>query len=270
MALRSFGTAKSYLILPMLESSGVTEAVVLIKAAPHASQKHGETVCCAVIDLEGNWLRLYPVSFRHLDDAQKFGRWDIVQFKWSRPKDDLRTESRRVDQQSLSIIGKMPKRERQDFLGSLIVTSLVKEREAGRSLALLQCEILEFFHEKKNAGELAKEAEKFKALRNQADFFNHKRLIPFSPTPYKFKYRYNTDDGIRIGTCQDWETETTFYNWSKLYGEEEALDRMSENFGEKFPKKGMLLAMGTHSLRQVQWLINGVIRLDEIKQLNLF
>ena len=58
----------------MLERSGETEAIVLIKAAPHASQKHGETVCCAVIDLEGNWLRLYPVSFRHLDDAQKFGR----------------------------------------------------------------------------------------------------------------------------------------------------------------------------------------------------
>lgn len=253
----------------MLEKSGETEAVVLIKAAPQVGQKHGETVCCAAIDLEGNWLRLYPVSFRHLDDAQKFSRWDRVRFNWSLPKDDQRIESRRIDQQTLSIVGKLPKKERQGFLGSRIVTSLDKEREEGRSLALLQCEILGFFHEKKSAEEIAEETAKFQAMRNQADLFNAKPLIPHRPAPYKFKYRYKTDDGLREGTCQDWETEATFYNWSKLYGEEETLDRMCRVFGEEFPEKGMLLAMGTHSLHPDTWPINGVIRLDEIQQLSL-
>ena len=122
----------------MLEKSGETEAIVLIKAAPQVSQKNGETVCCAVIDLKGDWLRLYPVSFRHLDDAQKFGRWHRVRFNWSLPKDDQRLESRRIDQRTLSVVGELPKRERQDFLASRIVTSLEKEREVGRSLALLK------------------------------------------------------------------------------------------------------------------------------------
>ena len=254
----------------MLETSGETEAIVLIKAAPQFGQKHGETVCCAAIDLEGNWLRLYPVSFRHLDDAQKFGRWDRVRFNWSLPRDDQRIESRRINQQTLSIVGDLPKKERQDFLGSRIVSSLDKEYEEGRSLALLRCEILDFFYETKSDEEIAQEAAKFQALHDQADLFNTKPLIPYKPALYRFKYRYVTDDGQREGTCQDWEIEATFYKWSKLYGEREALDQICKRFGEEYPEKGMLLAMGTHSLHLDTWLINGVIRLDEIQQLSLF
>lgn len=73
-----------------LPSSGNTEAVVIIKAAPQVGQRHGETVCCAGLDLYGQWLRLYPVSFRLLDANKKFGRWDRISFKWRRPNDDPR------------------------------------------------------------------------------------------------------------------------------------------------------------------------------------
>jgi hypothetical protein len=44
---------------------------------------------------------------------------------------------------------------------------------------------------------------------------------------------------------------------------------MTDKFGREYPEKGMALAMGTHRYRTDQWLINGVIRLDEEPQLNL-
>lgn len=50
------------------------EAFIIVKAAPRASTTYGETVCIAAIDHNGSWVRLYPVSFRQLEDAQKFGR----------------------------------------------------------------------------------------------------------------------------------------------------------------------------------------------------
>ncbi|MBC8267236.1 MAG: hypothetical protein H8E36_00640 [Rhodospirillaceae bacterium] len=254
----------------MPEISGETEAIILIKAAPQVGDTHGETVCCAGVDLEGNWLRLYPVSFRYLKDGQKFGRWDKVSFLWSSPRDDRRVESRRIDQQSLTIIGDLPKRERGQFLNSLIVTSLNKEREAGRSLALLKADIKDFIYEKKTDDEIAKETEKFKLIRDQADMFNSKPLIPYRPAPYKFKYRYETDDGRREGTCQDWEIEATFYKWSKLYGEDGALERLVNRWGKEYPEKGVFFAMGTHSQYPDTWLINGIIRFDEVPQLSLF
>jgi len=250
--------------------SGETEAIVIIKAAPQVGKRHGETVCCAGIDLEGNWLRLYPVSFRTLDEGQKFGRWDRIRFRWRLAKDDTRIESRRVDQDSIRIVGALKKSERQRFLSGIIVTSLDQEREAGRSLALLKAEILEFKIERKSASDVEREAEEFKALRAQRDLFNTKSVIPYQPCPDRFKYRYRTEDGLREGTCQDWEVEATYFKWAKLYGEERALAEMQIVFGEELPAKGMLLAMGTHSLYPDTWLINGVVRLDEIEQLTLF
>jgi len=118
-------------------------------------------------------------------------------------------------------------------------------------------------------GGLATEKAKFNDLHAQPDLFKTKPLIPYSPAPYRFKYRYESEDGSREGTCQDWEIEATFYKWSKAYGESQALDRMDEVFGQEYPKKGMLLAMGTHSRHPNTWLINGIIRLDEVTQLSL-
>ncbi|MBT5108224.1 MAG: hypothetical protein HOM25_06060 [Rhodospirillaceae bacterium] len=250
--------------------SGETEAVVVIKAAPLVGQRHGETVCCAGIDLEGNWLRLYPISFRSLDDRQQFGRWDRIRFRWRRPNDDLRTESRRVDQDTLEIVGELRKSERERFLTNSIVTSLDAEYNAGRSLALLKAQILEFKIESKTNVEIEEEATKFAQIRAQMDLFNAPLGIPYQPCPYRFKYKYRTEDGQREGTCQDWETEATFFNWEKRYGENQALENMQRTFGEEYPSKGMLLAMGTHSRHQNTWLINGVIRMDEIQQLSLF
>ncbi len=249
--------------------SGEAEAVVIVKAAPQISQRHGETVCCAGIDIRGNWLRIYPVAFRTLDEGQKFGRWDRIRFKWRASADDTRPESRRIEQQSLQIMGELKQSERDRFLAKAIVTGLDAERQAGRSLALLRPKSPVFSFEKKSQPEIEADRKRFAALHQQKDLFNSKAIIPYDPCPYKFKYSYRMDDGPREGTCQDWEIEATFFKWSKLYGEKGALDAMQTRFGEEYPKRGMLLAMGTHSRWPDTWLINGVVRLDETGQMAL-
>ena len=251
-------------------TSGSTEAIVIVKAAPQVGRRHGETVCCAGIDLYGNWLRLYPVSFRTLEQSKKFGRWDQIKFKWRLPHDDKRVESRRVDQQSIEIVGQLRKSERERFLGKAVVTSLLREREAGRSFALLKPEIIAFKIEKKNDAEIHAEKQLLDNIRAQDDLFAKQVTNNYNPCPYNFKYRYRTDDGIREGTCQDWEVEATYHNWSREYGERRALDDMNRVFGLEYPAKGMLLAMGTHSLHQDTWLINGVVRQDDIAQATMF
>jgi hypothetical protein len=110
----------------------------------------------------------------------------------------------------------------------------------------------------------------FDSIRAQNDLFAQQATNNYHPCPYKFKYRYRTDDGIREGTCQDWEIEATYHNWSREYGEQRALADMERVFGKDYPAKGMLLAMGTHSLHQETWLINGVVRQDDIDQGSMF
>jgi hypothetical protein len=41
---------------------------------------------------------------------------------------------------------------------------------------------------------------------------------------------------------------------------------MAKVFGEEYPAKGMVFAMGTHSLYPDTWLLVGVLRLDVVKQ----
>ena len=207
--------------------------------------------------------------YSDLAEGQKFGRWDRIRFKWRAATDDSRDESRRIDQQSLQIVGELKRAERDRFLAKAIVTGLDAQRQAGRSLALLRPLSPEFSFEKKSSAEIEEDRKSFAALHQQQDLFYSKAIIPYEPCPFKFKYRYRTDDGQREGTCQDWEIEATFFKWSKLYGEQGALDAMRIRFGDEYPKKGMLLAMGTHSRWPDTWLINGIVRLDETGQMSL-
>lgn len=250
-------------------NSGSTEAIILIKAAPVIGRAHGETVCCAGIDIYGNWLRLYPVAFRVLEDSQKFSRWDKVRFNWRKPLDDQRTESRRVDSQSLEIIGRLPELEKPHFLDSKIVTSLNNESSAGRSLALLKPEILEFIIREKAVAKIEEQQRKIDEFHFQSDMFLPRPSVPRFACPFEFSYRYRTADGDRHGTCQDWETEATFFKWRKTYGEEKTIQQMKHQFGEILPNRGLYFAMGTHSRHQDTWLINGLIQLKSSEQISL-
>lgn len=248
------------------------EAFIIVKAAPRRSETFGETVCCAGIDMAGRWVRLYPVSFRQLSDAQRFRRWDHIRYRWSAPKasKDTRPESRRVDHNSVEIIGPLKQSDRNPLVARCAVTSLQREFDDGRSLALLKAEILDFKVIRRSSTEVAERDAVLRRLQAQQDMFVPKALIPMRTCPFEFKYVYRDDDKVREGTCQDWETEQTFFARRKDLGSENAaVDWMTEMFGQIYPAKGMALAMGTHRYRLDQWLINGVVRLNDDPQFQL-
>lgn len=78
----------------------------------------------------------------------------------------------------MEIIGELPAKERNSFLERVSVTSLVKEREAGKSLTLLKPEIVEFFIKKKSDVDFAKEITVREELKRQSDLFTRDNLIP--------------------------------------------------------------------------------------------
>lgn len=248
------------------------EAFIIVKAAPRRSETLGETVCCAGLTARNEWVRLYPVSFRQLQDAQRFRRWDHVRYRWSVPKatKDRRSESRRVDPNSVEIIKTLRPADRNSLVARSVVTSLARELDAGRSLAMLKPEIVDFWYEPLGSDEVASRDKVLENLRAQQDMFAPKNNVPMRTCPFVFKYRYRDDDGLHIGTCQDWETEQTFFaRLRDQASERAALDWMVQKFGVEYPKLGMALAMGTHRYRLTQWLINGVVRLNDEPQFSL-
>jgi hypothetical protein len=248
-----------------LTLAGHEQVLVLVKALPHVGEKHGETVCCAGVTADGQWRRQYPVHFRRLRE-NKFKRWQWIEYGYTRPTDDKRSESRRIQEDSLKVGRMMPRAERATFLNNIIVPSVDMARMRGQSLALIRPARIRFHWVEKSAEDIAEERATYVAAARQTSFLDEE-LAALEPCPYAFKFDYETEDRKRHkATCEDWETSAMFYNFRQQLGTEGALAKMSRTFNDEYPHKGVAFAMGTHSRRPI-WLLVGVIRLDPVSQL---
>ncbi|WP_156965483.1 hypothetical protein [Paracoccus sphaerophysae] len=241
------------------------EVVILIKAAPEIGRRHGETVCVAGLDRYGRWHRLYPVPYKDLQQSQRFNRWDRVRVRWRRPGDDNRPESKRIDPQSLRVVGAVPQAERGAFIERAIVRSLEVEYSSGRSLALIRPERPELRIKRLSAHELAKSQRRRDELHAQADMFANAE-IPKQAPPYSFRFVFEHAGKQREYQCLDWETEWTFFKWREKYGEDATLKMMIETWSS-FRDRGLVFAMGTHRVSHWRnWLLSGLIRIDQPQQ----
>jgi hypothetical protein len=85
----------------------VTERVLmLVKTYPTPSQKYGEIVCTAGINIDTlEWRRVFPYPFRTIEEGSQFKKWDIVEIPLERSNQDKRPESRRlVDSRAIQTI----------------------------------------------------------------------------------------------------------------------------------------------------------------------
>jgi len=239
------------------------KCLILIKANPHLSSNYYETVCCAGVGQDGKWRRQYPVSFRILADAQKFKRWSWIEYEFISPRNDDRKESQKVQDQSITLIGQAKAKDRAKSLQSLIYPSFTKPEENSDSLTLIRPQKSTFHWKRRHPDELAKTAQKHANIANQMSLFSNDAK-PLPQCPYSFHFRW-TDENNKVwnSTCDDWESSATFFQRRRsLYSEDAALTSMTETFNQDYPTRGMALAFSTHSRRNWQWLLVGVLRAD--------
>jgi len=129
----SVNISKPAVISTRLQKRGRDRVLILVKALPHVGQRHGETVCCAGVTADGKWRRLYPIHFRRLKD--QFKRWQWIEYDWIAPgPDDRRTESRRVQEDTIQVGDLMPTGKRASFLEPIVTGSTAEA--AAKSMSL--------------------------------------------------------------------------------------------------------------------------------------
>lgn len=245
------------------------ECAILVKAIPHRSTKYFETVCCAGIGRDIKWRRLYPVPFRFLTSEKKFGRWDWIKYRFTTSQIDIREETQRVDDRTIEVVGKMRMGERSRVLGPVIRRSTHEAERRGESLALVRPERLEFVWKKKPSGEYQSERAKHRDAASQTSLLEA-HTKPFEPCPYAFRFRWRDSDGQEHEhACDDWETVAAFSRRREIHGENAGLLSLKKTYEDDYFRRGLAFALGTHSRRQ-QWLLVGLIRLDDDKQGQLF
>lgn len=243
---------------------------ILVKALPQRSVAHGETVCCAGVTANGDFKRLYPIRFRHLSSEASFKRWDWVDFKYRKPTSDRRFESCHVMEDSISVEGSMPLKDRPKFLNGLVSDSVGQAAANGQSLALIRPRDSEFYFKLKTDEQVETERRTYQQAASQGSFFD-KQLAALEPSPYDFRFRFRDGSGAHDYANGDWEAHAMFFNGRKREGSDDAaLNWMQTTFNEVYPRKGMLFCVGNMAKRPQTWQLLGVLRVDDTAQPSLF
>ena len=89
----------------------------------------------------------------------------------------------------------------------------------------------------------------------------------------QFRLKWKDLDGnTREHDCDDWETSTAYTRFRREYGERKAIEILKSKYEDEYFSAGLVLAFSTHKRRNVthgtsnQWLLVGLIRLDEYPQ----
>lgn len=249
---------------------------IVVKAQPHRSSNYFETVCCAGVGADGKWRRQYPVPYRILSDDQKFGRWSWIDYQYVTPEKDRRWESQKVIPESIRVTGILKKPDRIRILNSIVRESFEDADTRGESLTLLKPQRLEWKWARKSDQELEHERLSHETLARQTSFLDEPAK-PLAPCPFRFIVKWRDMSGRdRQHEADDWESAGAFRKFNRDYGESEALRILCRKYEEEYFSAGLVLAFSTHSRRNVtyntknQWLLVGIIRLDETHQRDLF
>lgn len=221
----------------MMSPEKITGAKVFmtIKTYPNLSNKYGELVCTAGV-CGNRFVRIYPIKFRDLAHFEQFRKYQWIQLDLvKRPRDkDFRLESyspapgrklrllehvggrgRDCWRKRMEILGKVPlHRNLEELIG-------LARKEPFPSLAMLKPEkILEFVIEPAPR----EWTDRQKSYFRQPDLFEETRPLTLKKVPYKYSYRFTTEDGKeRTMMIEDWETGALYWNCLKgCDGDEEA------------------------------------------------
>lgn len=229
-------------------------------------------MCCAGIGRDGLWRRQYPVPFRILNDAQKFKRWDWIEYQYVKSENDLRFESQKVVPETLCVSGSIKPKERAKFLNPLVRETFNDADKRNESLTIIRPAVIEILHEEKSHRELESERQKHAELANQMSLFDS-TAKPLEPCPMQFSVRWVDQDGkSRKHECDDWETSTAYIRFQREYDQNKAIEFIKHKYEEEYFRAGLVLAFSTHQRRNVthgtknQWLLVGLVRLDEESQ----
>ena len=241
----------------------------VVKTYPNPSTKYGETVCVAGVDLDTReWVRVYPVTFRQLPDTQ-FRKYQVIECSGTRPKDDRRPESIRVDQDTIKVVGdSIPTtngwRSRMALLPEVdrSLCEIKRMNEArGVSIGMFRPKVIN-----RLVIEPAEPwTEKQKAALRQEHLGlgggQTKHVAMLEQVPWTLSYRFECDEAECNGhklQILDWEIAQSFRRWSRSHPDRWE-DMIRAKYELELPRKDLILIVGTMAAHPKTFVIIGLV-----------
>lgn len=267
--------------------------LVTVKTYPTLSKQYGETVCTAGLREDGTWVRIYPVAFRRLDEAQQYEKYDWIECTLVRSSKDHRPETHHpTDPKAIRTVGHIDTKDEWSDRRAVVLKKtkvyddldvlIVGARQNTMSLAVFKPnQIIDFVVEACDRQWDPKKLEAMRAEHAQLDMFDDRswaqtfQVIP--KLPYAFSYRFQDSKG-RTSELQilDWEIGQLY--WNCLRGsngdENAAIAKVRQKYMDEFLQKDLHFYLGTtqeyHQRAPNPWVIIGVLPIPHERQQRLF
>ncbi|MDT4763236.1 hypothetical protein [Sphaerochaeta sp. PS] len=236
--------------------------LITVLTYPTPSHKYIETVCTAGITEEGEWIRIYPIKLRLLNEKIQKYHWYVFDIE-PRPRNkDNRKESYFCISPPPGSIGNIGTEnswaERRRLCLKNVFYNYQKLMEASDpkgkdfiSLATFKPkELIDFIAEPKDVkkDELLKE-EILQNLRNQGELMERQDIPQYwkmsQSIPYTFYYEFTDDSDTVIRLMiEDWELMMLYRN-CRRDGEAIAIEKVKNTYLREFKKKELYFFLGT-------------------------
>ncbi len=268
------------------------KVLITVKTYPLPSSSYTELVCTAGLLNGEKWIRIYPVSYRFLNDSSKYPKYSWVELNLVRNTKDFRPESFRpklgVDE-PITVIEKIGTglahdwAIRKSFVLKDIFTSMIEliqlaKSPEKKSLATLKpSRIVDLTIEEDEREWKQDWLDQLKQLNMFDQPIIGKQRKVVKKLPYKFSYRFFSegDKEPRTMMIEDWEIGALFWNCLTRTGgdEQAALQQVRAKYFDEFIEKDLYLFVGTtaryHNVAPNPFIIIGVFYPPKTNQLSL-
>lgn len=244
-------------------------ALITVRTYPTPSSKSVEASCTAGVTDHGEWIRLFPIPYRLMEERRRFQKWHWIEVEAIKATSDSRPESFKVNQDSIFIgenvgtkDGWQQRRSLMDPLRRTSMCRIQKERDEHGAPTL---GFFRPFQINRLIIEPAAQSEwtvnERAILQRGGDLFQKAPDQLLEKIPLEFRYEFRCGDVDCNGhtmMCTDWEMIQAYRAWRREYGH-----KWEEKFRQRFEDE-MINKYDTHffvgTLHQYpkSWIIVGL------------
>jgi hypothetical protein len=252
-------------------------ALITVRTYPTPSAKSVEASCTAGVTDTGEWIRIFPIPYRLMAEANRFQKWHWVEAEAIKASNDSRPESFKVNPDSIVVgeyVGtKDGWQERRRLLQPLRRTSMCRiqqerDEHGGPTLGLFKPFQIKKLQITPAAQSNWTQDEKA-ILQQGGDLFQKAPEQLLEKIPLEFRYEFRCGDVDCKGhamMCTDWEMLQAYRSWRREYG-----NNWEKKFRQRFEdeminKNETHFFVGTLHQYPKNWIIVGLFYPPKIEQ----
>ena len=253
--------------------------LITVRTYPSPARKSIESSCTAGI-CDGRWIRLFPMPYRQLKSNQKFSKYQWVEMRVQKARNDQRVESYNPDRDSINPIpGVLPTANqweaRKRLVSPLQSSSMcelqrVRDEHGEPTLGLFKPATIRRLRIEPDDPDWS--ADQRQALQ-QMQMFETEPPEELEKIPFRFSYEFECADPACNGhqmICTDWEMSELYRKVRQSHGDNWEAPFRQRYEDEMIHKFDTHFYVGTIHQHPASWIIVGVFYPLPVIQAGLF